>query len=191
MRRAFGQLRVRPQPSYPDLTEDAALAEHHLEADPASALVKLRRAAEYLTEQIYDRWRITRPRSRADHEPDLCDLLTSYEFTKRVPPSVTKALGTARRNGKRGAHRGFPVDKDTAFESLEAIHTATVWFAFTFDGMTDWPLFDRTRLVKEAVTRRELRRDREQSLRRESRLVGEVRNGNNRSSLPKQSTRRN
>lgn len=160
---------------HPDLERYAALAEHHLGSDPASSLVKLRMAIEYLVDQLYQRRSLPQPRSQRGGDPDLCDQLTSRAFVEAVPKPVVDALHRIRINGKRGAHHGYATDQEVALASLQTLHDAVRWFFMTLDSGSEPPPFDSTGLVREAETRRTLKRERESALREKARLTGEVR----------------
>ncbi|WP_374765284.1 DUF4145 domain-containing protein [Yunchengibacter salinarum] len=84
---------------WPGLAELGGFAEAYAQADPASALVKLRLFAENLTKDIYRDLALPRP-----EQPTFVDLLKNNAFEAVTPKVVLDKLHAIRIHGNKAAH---------------------------------------------------------------------------------------
>lgn len=85
--------------NWPALAELGGFAEAYAQADPASALVKLRLFAENLTKDIYRDLALPRP-----EQPTFVDLLKNDAFEAVTPKVVLDKLHAIRIHGNKAAH---------------------------------------------------------------------------------------
>jgi type I restriction enzyme R subunit len=111
---------------WPDLAELGAFAEAYSQADPASALVKLRSFAENLTKDIYRDLQLPKP-----DQSSLVDLLANHSFAAIVPRVVLDKLHALRIHGNKAAH-GEPATARTALWLLQEAFDLGRWLAVEY-----------------------------------------------------------
>ena len=84
---------------WPELAELGGFAEAYANADPASALVKLRLYAENVTNDLYRDFRLPKP-----DQPAFVDLLKNAAFVSVTPKVVLDKLHALRIHGNKAAH---------------------------------------------------------------------------------------
>ena len=114
--------------NWPELSELGAFAESYANADPPSALVKLRLFGEKVTEIIYRERTLPRPQ-----RPAFVDLLKGSAFVAITPKVVLDKLHALRIYGNRAAH-GEPVREREALWLLREAHDLARWFCVQHGG---------------------------------------------------------
>lgn len=107
--------------NWPALAELGGFAEAYAQADPASALVKLRLFAENLTKDIYRDLALPRP-----EQPNFVDLLKNDAFEAVTPKVVLDKLHAIRIHGNKAAH-GEPVRPQHALWLLKETFDLARW----------------------------------------------------------------
>lgn len=111
---------------WPDLAELGAFAEAYAQADPSSALVKLRSFAENLTKNIYRELQLPKP-----DQANLVDLLVNHSFAAIVPRVVLDKLHALRIHGNKAAH-GEPATARTALWLLQEAFDLGRWLSVEY-----------------------------------------------------------
>src|SRR6056297_3245223 len=107
--------------NWPALAELGGFAEAYAQADPASALIKLRLFAENLTKDIYRDLKLPKP-----DQPTFVDLLKNPSFTAITPKVVLDKLHALRMHGNKAAH-GEPVNPQNVLWLLREAHDLARW----------------------------------------------------------------
>ncbi|MFV1966604.1 MAG: DEAD/DEAH box helicase family protein [Pirellulaceae bacterium] len=106
----------------------AAFAERYADADPASALVKLRSFAEEIVQTIFHSHGLVKP-----PQANLHDLLTTHSFSQIVPRVVISKLHSLRIQGNKAAH-GEQFPANAAKLMLKEAFELARWFYIAFDS---------------------------------------------------------
>jgi type I restriction enzyme R subunit len=116
------------RPRWPVVASLGGFAEHYCFSDPESSLVKLRKLAEEIVEEIYTAHGLKRPA-----HPSLIDLLNDRTFVEAVPPVVLSKFHLVRTYGNKGAHAGSS-SSSTALSVLRECFEIAKWFYIAFAG---------------------------------------------------------
>jgi len=111
---------------WPELASLGGFAEAYAQADPASALVKLRLFGENLTKDIYRDLKLPKP----DHT-SFVDLLTNESFRAITPKVVLDKLHALRIHGNKAAH-GEPATGRNALWLLREAFDLAKWLVVRF-----------------------------------------------------------
>jgi type I restriction enzyme R subunit len=118
------------RPKWEALAVLAAFAERYADADPGSALVKLRSFVEELVQTVFHLHGLVKP-----PQANLHDLLTTHSFCQIVPRVVISKLHSLRIQGNKAAHgEHFPAN--AAKLMLREAFELACWFYITFGGGT-------------------------------------------------------
>ena len=122
---------------WPELAGIGGFAEAYAHADPASALVKLRLFAEYLTKDIYRDLPLPKP-----DQSTFVDLLKNPAFSAITPKVVLDKLHALRMHGNKAAH-GQQTKPQNALWLLKEAHDLARWLFVRYgDGKAkDMPAF--------------------------------------------------
>lgn len=110
------------QATLPPLHADCARAESYVLSDPSAACVYARRAAERLTDYLYELLALP-PAYRAD----LSARIHADPFVARAGQGMVTKLDLIRNWGNKGAHPNTPVRRDVALQVLRELHHLVVW----------------------------------------------------------------
>lgn len=152
----------------PALASLGEFAERYLEADPSSALVKLRAFVEQIVEAVYDEQRLPKP-----YRAGLNDLLNEPVFTDLVPRVVQQKIHAIRIRGNKAAH-GEVVHNSLAFTLLREAFNVASWFHLVFDSgkRVEIPAFSMP--ASPSVSKGELKRAKKALLQKVARQEAEL-----------------
>lgn len=149
------------RPHRPEFATLAGFAEAYAQADPVSALVKLRTFAEEVVKELYVKLRLPVP-----PQATLYDLTREDSFRRSVPSVILNKLDSLRVQGNKAAHG----DKCSTAAALwilrEAYEVASWLFVGIYGGAKDQIPEYREPAITRADNDEEARRERKQILAR-------------------------
>lgn len=116
------------KPKWNELADIAGFAEQYVNADPSSALVKLRQFCEQTVHFIYAEHGLAHA-----YQSGLNDLLQEFSFKQSVPRVVISKLHSLRVHGNKAAH-GEDVQARDSRWLLQECHDLAKWLALTYAG---------------------------------------------------------
>ncbi|HEU0206560.1 MAG TPA: DUF4145 domain-containing protein [Pseudolysinimonas sp.] len=111
--------------AWPDLAEEARLAERSTYADPRVALIYARRTLELTVTWLYRADATLRP----PYKDDLSSMLFEPSFKRLVGPAIATKMDLIRRQGNVAVHRTTPMTPNDSLPVIRELFHVLVWVA--------------------------------------------------------------
>lgn len=145
---------------WPELASLGGFAEAYAQADPSSALVKLRLLAENLTKDIYSDLGLPKP-----DQASFVDLLNNQSFAAITPKVVLDKLHALRIHGNKAAHGEITLAKNALWLLQEAFDLGRwLFIQFGKGDASSIPTYAQPDSAESDETKGQLKREKRQAL---------------------------
>lgn len=111
--------------AWPDLAEEARLAERSTYADPRVAMIYARRTLELTVTWLYR----ADATLRRPYKDDLSSMLFEPSFKRLVGPAISAKMDLIRRQGNSAVHRTTPMTPNDSLPMIRELFHVLVWVA--------------------------------------------------------------